>query len=114
MGAIDGRLSRRSVIVPQGREFGAKGAALLAGVGIGLFSDVQSASRSFFRPARTHVPDPCAQADYAELYQRWRAVQQSARAVVIRPGCAFTFSYEKYRQAGLVRAPCCAYNIRTI
>lgn len=70
-----------AVIVPQGREFGAKGAALLAGVGIGLFSDVQSASRSFFRPARTHVPDPCAQADYAELYQRWRAVQQSARAL---------------------------------
>jgi sugar (pentulose or hexulose) kinase len=70
-----------TVVVPQGHEFGAKGAALLAGVGVGMFSDIQAASRSAFRPARIYTPDREAHAHYTALYARYRAVQQSAQAL---------------------------------
>jgi len=70
-----------TVVVPQGHEFGAKGAALLAGVGVGMFSDIQTASRSAFRPARIYTPDREAHAHYTALYARYRAVQQSAQAL---------------------------------
>jgi sugar (pentulose or hexulose) kinase len=70
-----------TVIVPHGREFGAKGAALLAGVGIGMYESVESACRSTFRPARTHTPAPEAQARYSVHFERYRAVQSSARAL---------------------------------
>ncbi len=69
------------VVVPQGQEFGAKGAALLAGVGVGMFSDIQSAGRSLFRVARIHSPDASAHARYTELYRRYRALQHSARTL---------------------------------
>lgn len=70
-----------TVIVPQGREFGAKGAALLASVGIGMYKDIQSACRSAFRPARTYTADPNAHAHYSALFERYRAVQSSARTL---------------------------------
>ncbi|MDW8298583.1 MAG: FGGY-family carbohydrate kinase [Anaerolineae bacterium] len=68
-----------TVIVPHGREFGAKGAALLAGVGVGMYDDIRSACRCAFRPARMHTPDLSAHAHYTAHFAYYCAVQRSAK-----------------------------------
>jgi sugar (pentulose or hexulose) kinase len=67
------------VIIPHGREFGAKGAALLAGVGIGLFSDITTASRQTFHPQHTIAPDHSLTVAYDALYSDYRTVQTALR-----------------------------------
>ena len=47
----------RSVLVPAGTEFGARGAALFAGTAIGWFPSIGVASRSTRRIERRHAPD---------------------------------------------------------
>ncbi len=67
------------VITPQGTEFGAKGAALLAGVGAGLFTTIADASRSAFRVARRYEPDPRLKPRYDAAYQVYRMIRDDMR-----------------------------------
>lgn len=62
------------VEVPVGTQFGAKGAALLAGVAIGRYGSVEQACRETFRLERRHAPDPAARAGYDRAYRRYREV----------------------------------------
>ena len=57
------------------------GAALLAGTGIGLFSDARDAVARCLRIDRTLAPDPAAAAAYATLFQRYRAVHDALAPV---------------------------------
>jgi sugar (pentulose or hexulose) kinase len=66
----------RHVVVPEGRQFGAKGAALLAGVAIGVFADVQ-ATATCTRPARVHAPDPAAHRRYSDVFALYRHLRTS-------------------------------------
>lgn len=67
----------RSVAVPDGGEFGAKGAALLAGVAIGAYGSVAEAVARTTRLARTHRPDPSHRTAYENAFARYRAIRQA-------------------------------------
>jgi len=54
--------------VPEGEEFGAKGVALLAGVGTDRYPDLKSAVERTVTTARTYAPRPDHEAFYAEWY----------------------------------------------
>ena len=59
------------VEVPEGEEFGARGAALLAATGIGRFASVRQASRETFSLARSYQPDKAAGEAYERAYERY-------------------------------------------
>ena len=67
------------VTVPPGREFGARGAALLAGVGIGWFTDLAAVATQ--PDARVFSPDRSLMTSYDTLFATYRAV----RAALIGP-----------------------------
>jgi sugar (pentulose or hexulose) kinase len=50
----------------------AAGAAMLAGLGAGLYRDPAEAVAAGYRPARTAEPNPVNRALYEELYERYR------------------------------------------
>ena len=62
------------VEVPAGLQFGAKGAALLAGVAIGWYGSVAAACDETFRLERRHDPNPATRAGYDDVYRRYRQV----------------------------------------
>jgi sugar (pentulose or hexulose) kinase len=65
----------RTVAVPEGSEFGARGAALLAGTAIGVFPSVRDASVSTRRIARRQEPDPASASDWDRAFSAY-AVQR--------------------------------------
>ena len=60
----------------------AAGAALLAGLGAGVYRDAAEAVSAGYRPAGRAEPDPAHRALYDELYERYRVLIGSA---VVRP-----------------------------
>lgn len=61
----------RRIIVPEGSEFGAKGAALLAATALGHFPSVTVASQATARPSHVYEPTPSAAAIWAEPRARF-------------------------------------------
>jgi sugar (pentulose or hexulose) kinase len=64
----------RRMLIPEGTEFGAKGDAILAGIGIGIYRDLKAATQRTFRLARVHEPDPVNTERYAKLYELYRRI----------------------------------------
>lgn len=64
----------RPMLIPEGTEFGAKGVAIMGGIGIGLYHDLKDATRRTFRLARVHEPDPKAGEKYAKVYELYKAI----------------------------------------
>lgn len=67
------------VVVPAASEFGARGAALLAAVGLGWYASVSAAvqaTEAAERPARVFTPQPAATAVYDRLYAVYRSLQR--------------------------------------
>jgi sugar (pentulose or hexulose) kinase len=62
----------RTVLVPAGTEFGAKGAALLAGTAIGWFPSIRAASISTRSIERRHVPDASVKSAWDGAYAAYR------------------------------------------
>jgi autoinducer 2 (AI-2) kinase len=60
-----------SVKVPVVKESTALGAALCAGVGAGVFSDLAGTASEVVRFERTFEPDPAANAAYQPLFEQW-------------------------------------------
>jgi len=69
----------RRVEVPMGGEFGAKGAALLAGTAIGWFPSIAEASRLTCRILHAH--EPAGNGRYEEAYRRYRLYAGALAAV---------------------------------
>lgn len=67
------------VIVPAGREFGAKGAALLAGVGLGWFENIAQAVASADQIVRRHTPNPRLRLLYDDGYDLYRQLRDDLR-----------------------------------
>jgi sugar (pentulose or hexulose) kinase len=61
------------VDIPDGGEYGACGAALLAGTGIGWYPSIGEASRRVRKVRRTHRPDPALREAYEAAYRRYGA-----------------------------------------
>jgi sugar (pentulose or hexulose) kinase len=64
-------------VVPSGSEFGAKGAALLAGVGVGEYDDVESAVRQTRSTEESYSPDPDHVAKYDALYDWYKTTYET-------------------------------------
>jgi xylulokinase len=62
----------RPVEVPEIQEATPLGAAILAGIGIGLYHDEQDAFEHVYRPGKTYHPDPDLSARYARWFQVYR------------------------------------------
>ncbi|MGQ9594224.1 MAG: FGGY-family carbohydrate kinase [Anaerolineae bacterium] len=62
--------------VPSGEEFGARGAAMNAGVAVGAYADHYAAAASV-RYAREHVPSPESTETYAKVYSLYRLLIKS-------------------------------------
>lgn len=68
-------VTRKRVLVPSGSEFGAKGAALLAAVGLGWFASVEEAVHATLSPARAYDPDPERGRAYEASYATYVALR---------------------------------------
>jgi L-xylulokinase len=66
-----------TVEVTDATEAGARGAALLAGVGAGLYQDLDDAVTTSVRVIREHTPDPGAVARLDAGYHRHRRVVEA-------------------------------------
>lgn len=79
----------RRVTVPRVKESTALGAAFYAGIGVGLYRDIQEVTTELCRPERTFEPDAGAHDIYAEHYARWRAIYprqlELSEAGLLRP-----------------------------
>ncbi|KTG11455.1 carbohydrate kinase [Haloprofundus marisrubri] len=63
-----------TIVVPEGEEFGAKGAALLAGVGTNEYEDLPSAVKETTSVAKAFEPNP----EKVQQYRRWYDVYREA------------------------------------
>jgi sugar (pentulose or hexulose) kinase len=69
----------RRIVVTEGSEFGARGAAILAGVGVGLFASFDEAVARTVRPARVYTPETDAARMYSAVYPLYQHLCYSAR-----------------------------------
>lgn len=69
----------KTVVTPQGAEFGAKGAALLAGVAIGWYKTIDDAVRATRGVERRFAPEPVNAARYDQLYRVYTMLQHDLR-----------------------------------
>jgi len=76
----------RPIEVPEIEEATPLGAAILAGIGIGLYRDEQDAFEHVYRPGRTYQPDPELSARYAEWFQTYRELYPALRPISRRLG----------------------------
>lgn len=68
--------------VPMVKEATALGAAICAGVGIGLYDTLSSAAKELVAWEKVFDPDPKNHTVYLELYEQWRAVYQRGLEMV--------------------------------
>ena len=77
------------VKVPVVKESTALGAALYAGLGVGVYHDVQSAARSIAAFEKVFEPDPATHQRYLVFYEQWLRVYQRSldmvEAGLVRP-----------------------------
>ncbi len=71
----------RTVAVPEGAEFGARGAALIAATAIGWFPDIRTASTATRSIERRHEPDPSRGAEWDAAFARYRSIRRQ----LVRP-----------------------------
>lgn len=64
--------SGKHILIPEGTEFGARGVALLAGVGAGIYPSLANAIETAVRPARVYHPQPERTRVYDALYPLYR------------------------------------------
>lgn len=69
----------KRILIPEGTEFGARGAAILAGVGAGVFATLDAAMTACIRPARVFSPQPALTPIYDTLYPLYRHLYQTSR-----------------------------------
>jgi sugar (pentulose or hexulose) kinase len=69
----------RRMLIPEGTEFGGKGAAILAGIGIGIYKNFEDARSRTFRLARSHEPNPEVTRQYEKVFQLYREIYQSSQ-----------------------------------
>ncbi len=71
--------TNRRIVITEGSEFGARGAAILAGVGTGVFPSFAEAVARTVRPARVFTPDADAARMYAAVYPLYQHLYRTAR-----------------------------------
>lgn len=69
----------KTVVVPAGSEFGARGAALLAGVAAGWYPSVAATAQIMTAAAQRYAPNPAKTTHYDHLYTIYRRLQHELR-----------------------------------
>ena len=69
------------VRVPRVKESTSLGAAMFAGIGAGVYPDVEAAAKQVVSFEQTIEPDPKTHSLYLELYQRWSNAYQGELAL---------------------------------
>jgi xylulokinase len=69
----------RPIEVPDLDEAVPLGAAILAGIGVGLYRNEQDAFQQVYKPGRTYEPDAALSARYAEWFQTFEQVYPALR-----------------------------------
>jgi xylulokinase len=67
--------------LPEVEEATPLGAAVLAGIGVGLYRDEQDAFERVYRPGKTYLPDPHQASRYAEWYKIYQQLYPVLRPV---------------------------------
>jgi sugar (pentulose or hexulose) kinase len=67
-----------AVEIPEGTQFGAKGAALFAAVATGRYASVNEACAATFRTRRMHEPDAAKREAYEAGYRRYATASAAA------------------------------------
>jgi autoinducer 2 (AI-2) kinase len=70
------------VKVPVVKESTSLGAALYAGLGVGIFDDLQSVAQSIVSFEKTYEPDDATHKLYQELYAQWSRIYERSLAMV--------------------------------
>ena len=78
----------RPIEVTACEELGAMGAALCAGVGVGMFGSFEEAVKQMVRVSRTVAPRAPLRGVYQDKYHRYVAAVESLRAVWNPPAAA--------------------------
>lgn len=71
----------RTVVVPAGTEFGAKGAAICAATGVGLYDSLEEGVRATVEPLREHAPNPAHTGLYDEFFAVYRKQRDATMGV---------------------------------
>ncbi len=71
----------RPVDVPDVEEASPLGAAMLAGIGVGLYDDVEQACDRVYREGKTFHPDPARAKDYARWFEIYRQMYPAVAPV---------------------------------
>jgi len=69
------------VHVPKVKEATALGAAILAGIGVGIYTDVVETVNRVVKMEKTYLPNPQNATVYADLYHQWRKVYAAQLAL---------------------------------
>lgn len=69
----------RRITVTEGSEFGARGAAIIAGVGTGVYESFEAALAATIRPAQTFEPQPENARIYEKIYELYHHLRINAR-----------------------------------
>ena len=77
MAAVGGRCARPTVDRAEAGGDGRLGAAMLAGVGCGLFPAVDEAQRRMLPPLAVRPPDPTGAAAYDAAYGAYRRLEST-------------------------------------
>jgi xylulokinase len=71
----------REIQVPDVQEATPLGAAILAGIGVGLYCDEEDAFRRVHRPGTTYLPDPANSRRYEQGFRNYRELYPSLKTV---------------------------------
>ena len=71
----------RSIEVPEVEDASPLGAAMLAGIGVGIYRDEKDAFEHVRKPARTYDPDPRVTSRYAELFPLYKSLYPALKPV---------------------------------
>ncbi|NUQ66588.1 MAG: hypothetical protein HUU20_29345, partial [Pirellulales bacterium] len=74
-------IAGRPVEVPDVEEATPLGAAILAGIGVGVYRNEQEAFERVYRPGAVYEPDPQRSAKYARWFPIYRELYPAARNV---------------------------------
>jgi xylulokinase len=74
-------VSGRPIEVPDVEEATPLGAAILAGIGVGLYADEMDAVQHVFRPGKTYQPDPERATQYARWFEIYRGLYPATNPV---------------------------------
>lgn len=81
---IKSDVTGKKIVVPSSDTATTLGAALLAGVAVGIYKDFEDAVEKTVSTQRVHDPDRSSEAVYSKLYSDYRLIYQQLKPVMTK------------------------------